>query len=185
MNKAIRQFLNDHLSAVEFQYNPIKKGGSDRSFYRVRLPGNQTFIFMEYGTDVEENAYWVEINRFMTDIGMTPPRIIAYNHRQRFLLLEDLGEIDLYALRALPWHKRRHYYLKALSEIHRLHRLALADVPANLKLSKGYDPSLYLWEQNYFKENFVEAVCGLSWSDSSMRKNQTRSSTVCKKSRPA
>jgi len=58
MNKDIRKFLNDHLSMVDIQYNPIKKGGSDRNFYRVRLPSGSTFIFMEYGTEVEENAYW-------------------------------------------------------------------------------------------------------------------------------
>ncbi|MBP1761793.1 MAG: putative phosphotransferase related to Ser/Thr protein kinase, partial [Firmicutes bacterium] len=96
------------------------------------------------------------------------PRIIAYDHRQRFLLLEDLGEIDLYSLRALPWYKRRHHYLAALSEIHRLHRIPLADLPANLKLTQGYDRSLYLWEHNYFRENFVEAVCQLTLSESLM-----------------
>lgn len=165
MNKAIRQFLNDHLSVVDFQYDPIKKGGSDRNFYRVRLPGGPTFIFMEYGTDVEENAFWADINRFMTEIGIPVPVIIAYDYRNRFLLLEDLGENDLYSLRRLPWHKRRHYYLMALSEIHRLHRIPLTDLPANLKLTKGYDRSLYLWEHNYFRENFVEAVCKLDLSD--------------------
>jgi N-acetylmuramate 1-kinase len=169
MNQAIQKFLNDHLSVVDFQYDPIKKGGSDRNFYRVRLPDGPTFIFMEYGTDIEENDYWTEINRFMAEIGIPTPRIIAYNHRQRFLLLEDLGEIDLYSLRALPWYKRRHHYLRVLSEIHRLHRFPLNDLPANLKLTKGYDRSLYLWEHNYFRENFVEAVCKLDLSDSLMR----------------
>lgn len=168
MNKEIRKFLNGHLSVVDFQYDPIKKGGSDRNFYRVRLPHGPTFIFMEYGTDVEENAYWTAINRFLTETGITTPRIIAYDQRQRFLLLEDLGEIDLYSLRTLPWHKRRHYYLSALSEIHRLHRRTLADLPADLKLTRAYDRSLYLWEQNYFKENFVEAVCQLDFSDTLM-----------------
>jgi len=166
MNREIRRFLNDHLSVLDFQYDPIKKGGSDRSFYRVRLPRGSTFIFMEYGTDVEENAYWVGINRFMTEIGIPAPRIIAYDAKQRFLLLEDLGEVDLHSLRTLPWHKRRPYYLMALSEIQRLHRLTPAQWPADLKLCKGYDRSLYLWEYNYFKENFVEAVCGLSLSGS-------------------
>ncbi len=168
MNRQIRNFLNDHLSVADFQYDPIKKGGSDRTFYRVRLPQGSTFVFMEYGTEVEENAYWAEINRFMTDIGMPTPRIIAYDSKQRFLLLEDLGEVDLYSLRALPWRKRHRYYLSVLSEIHRLHRLTPAEWPSDLKLTKGYDRSLYVWEHNYFKENFVEAVCGLSFSDSLM-----------------
>lgn len=164
MNRDIRQFVNHHLGAVEFQYDPILKGGSDRTFYRVRVPGGSTFIFMEYGTDVEENAYWAEINRFMTEIGMPVPRIIAFDFRKRFMLIEDLGDADLYSLRAAPWRKRRRHYLTALSGIHRLHRTPLSDVPASLKLCRGYDRSLYAWEHAYFRENFVEAVCGLSLS---------------------
>lgn len=164
MNQDIRQFVNHHLSTAEFQYDPILKGGSDRTFYRVGVPGGAAFIFMEYGTEVEENACWAEINRFMTEIGIPVPRIIAFDFRKRFMLLEDLGDEDLYSLRELPWRKRRTYYLTALSAIHRLHRMPLSDVPASLELCPGYDRSLYAWEHAYFKENFVEAVCGLSLS---------------------
>jgi hypothetical protein len=125
---------------------------------------------MQYGTEVEENAYWVESNRFMTDIGMPAPRIIAFNPRQRFLLLEDLGDVDLYSLRLQPWHRRRHFYLTAVSEIHRLHRFPLAELPSSLKLSRGYDRSLYSWEHDYFRENFVEQLCKIDLADTFVRK---------------
>lgn len=178
MNKDIRKFLNDHLGVLDFQFEPIKKGGSDRSFYRLSLPGAQTFIFMQFGTEVEENAYWAEIDRFLTELSIPVPRIIAYDYRLRLLLIEDLGDIDLYSLRTLPWHRRRHYYLTALSEIHRLHRYALADLPAQLKLTTGYDRSLYLWEHNYFRENFVEAVCKLHLPDTLSRDWATEASAL-------
>jgi hypothetical protein len=131
--------------------------------------GPETFIFMQYGTEVEENAYWVGINRFLSDLGLPVPHIIAYDSRQRFLLLEDLGDVDLFSQRNLPWHRRRQYYLMALSEIHRLHRYPLTDLPSGLKLTKGYDRSLYLWEQNYFQENFVQAVCKLELPETLVR----------------
>lgn len=165
MNKDIRKFLNDHLSVLDFQYDPINKGGSDRRFYRVIIPDQQTFILMQYGTEVEENAYWAEINRFLTELSIPVPRIIAFDVRQHLLLIEDLGAIDLYSLRGEPWHRRRTYYLKALSEIHRLHRYPLADLPPTMKLSGGYDRALYTWEHHYFQENFVEALCHLKWTD--------------------
>ena len=169
MNSDTQRFLNDHLGLVDFRLRPIEKGGSDRVFSRVLLGDGRTFVFMHYGTEVEENAYWTEINRFLNDLNIPVPLIIAFDHRQRFLLLEDLGEIDLYMLRTLPWYKRRPFYLKALSEIHRLHRIRLADVPADLKMAKGYDRSLYAWEHDYFRENFVKAVCGLNLSDAQFR----------------
>ena len=169
MNEDIQKFLNDHLGLVEFRLKPIEKGGSDRIFSRVLLRDGRSFIFMHYGTEVEENGYWTEINRFLNNLNVPVPLIIAFDYRQHFLLLEDLGEIDLYMLRTLPWHKRRPFYLKALSEIHRLHRIRLTDVPADLKMAKGYDRSLYAWEHDYFRENFVEALCKQSLSDSQLR----------------
>jgi len=33
MNKEIQNFLTDHLGAAEWEMIPIKKGGSDRSFF--------------------------------------------------------------------------------------------------------------------------------------------------------
>lgn len=169
MNKEVRKFLNDHLSVLDFQYDPIKKGGSDRDFCRVSLPDGQTFIFMQYGTDIEENAYWAEINRFLSDLSIPVPRIIAYDCHQHFLLMEDQGSTDLYALRNEPWHRRRTYYLMALSEIHRLHRYPLGVLPPALKLTGGYDRALYEWEHHYFRENFVEALCHLTLSDGQIR----------------
>ena len=178
MNDDIRNFLNDHLSVLDFQYEPIKKGGSDRVFYRVSLPDSQTFILMQYGTEVEENACWVGISRLMSQLSIPVPHIVAYNQRQRLLLIEDLGDPDLYSHRSLPWHRRRNYYLSALSEIHRLHRHDPNDLPAGLNLAKGYDRSLYLWEHNYFRENFVEAVCQLQLPDTLSREWAAESSAL-------
>ena len=80
MNRQIRTFLNHHLGVVDFQYESIKKGGSDCSFYRVLLPDGKTFIFMNYGNEVEENAHWAGINRFMTNINVPVPLIIAFDY---------------------------------------------------------------------------------------------------------
>lgn len=169
MSKETQKFLTNHLGLVEFRLKAIEKGGSDRTFSRVQLKDGRSFIFMAYGNEVAENAYWTGINRFLTDLNVPVPRIIAYDQEQRFLLLEDLGEIDFYMLRTLPWHKRRRFYLAALSEIHRLHRFPLSDLPPNLKHAQGYDDTLYRWEHRYFLEHFVEAVCKLDVSGSWMQ----------------
>ncbi len=169
MEKEIEKFLSDHLGFVEFRLRPIDKGGSDRTYSRVLLKDGRNFIFMAYGVETQENAYWVEINRFLNDLHVPVPRIIAFDHRQRFLLLEDAGEVDFYMLRTLPWHKRRRFYLAALSEIHRLHRFPLAGLPAGLKISEGYDEGLYRWEHQYFLDNFVDALCGYDVPESLMR----------------
>jgi aminoglycoside/choline kinase family phosphotransferase len=169
MNKDIQKFLTDNLGTAFRDMIPIKKGGSDRSFFRICLPDKTSFIFMRYGTEVEENAYWAGINEFLAGLEISVPRIIAQDLRQYFILMEDLGDIDLWSQSALSWDKRRIYYYQVLTQIRQLHSFELKKIPADLKLSQGYGPKLYRWEHDYFLENLVSAVCQLKLSPSLLK----------------
>ena len=74
---------------------------------------------------------------------------------RHFLLIEDLGDVDLWSERFLPCEERRDYYFQALTQIYRLHSFDLKSVPADLQLSESYSPRLYKWEHDYFLENLV------------------------------
>jgi hypothetical protein len=166
----IKKFLVDNLgSTAAFEIIPIKKGGSDRSFFRIYLPDKTSFIFMRYGSEVEENAYWVSINEFLAGFNISVPRIIAQDLRQHFILMEDLGDVDLWSQRTLPWDRRRDYYYQVLTQIRQLHAFEFTKIPSNLKLTEGYSPKLYRWEHDYFLENLVWAVCQLNLSPSLLK----------------
>ena len=169
MDKEIQIFLNNHLRSVDFELIPIKKGGSDRSFFRVCLPDKTSFIFMHYGMEVEENAYWADINKFLAGIDIRVPQIVAMDIKQHFILLEDLGDVDLWSQRALPWNKRRDYYFQVLTQIQLLHAYPLDRLLADFKLSESYGPGLYKWEHDYFLENLVGEVCKLELSPSLLK----------------
>jgi aminoglycoside/choline kinase family phosphotransferase len=159
MQKESQKFLTEHLGKADFTLEPIKKGGSDRQFFRVTLPHQDSFIFMHYGDEVEENAHWAAINKFMSSLGMNVPKIIAQDIARHFLLIEDLGNVDLWSERFLHWEERRDYYFQALTQIYRLHSFDLKSIPADVKLSEGYCLRLYKWEHDYFLENLVGEVC--------------------------
>ena len=91
MNKEIQKFLSDHLNAKDFELEPIKKGGSDRSFFRVFLPDKTSYIFMHYGNEVEENTHWASINRFIASLGINVPRIIAQDDFAAFFAYRRFG----------------------------------------------------------------------------------------------
>jgi len=169
IDEAIKEFLRSNLGAPEWEMTPIKKGGSDRSFSRVVLPDQSSFIFMHYGTDVAENSCWAGINEFLAGIGVCVPRIIAQDAHLHFLLLDDLGDIDLWSQRSSPWEQRREYYFQVLRQIRKLHAFDLAQLPSGLQLAESYSEKLYRWEQNYFLENFVGAICRLELSPSYIR----------------
>jgi aminoglycoside/choline kinase family phosphotransferase len=164
MNKEIQKFLIDHMGVVDFELAPIKKGGSDRSFIRVSLPDKTSFIFMHYGDEVAENTRWVDINKFMASLDINVPRIIARDESLHFILIEDLGDMDLWSQRFLRWEERRDYYFQALTQIYRLHSFDLKSLPAGLQLSESYGPGLYKWEHDYFLENLVWEVCKIKLS---------------------
>ena len=170
MNKEIQKFLREHLGKADFELEPIKKGGSDRSFFRVSLPHQDSFVFMHYGDEVAENAHWTGINRFMASLNINVPRIVTQDISKHFILIEDLGEVDLWSQRTLPWNERRDYYFQALTQIYRLHSFDLKSVPADVKLSEGYGPRLYKWEHDYFLENLVGEVCKIKLSSADAAK---------------
>ena len=89
------------------------------------------------------------------------PQIIAQDTELHFILLDDLGDIDLWSQRSLPWEQRRQYYFQVLRQIRKLHAFDPAQLPSGLQLAESYSEKLYRWEQNYFLENFVGAVCRL------------------------
>ena len=164
MQKEIQKFLNDHLGTKNYELVPIKKGGSDRSFFRVSLQHENSFVFMFYGDEVAENTRWDGINKFMESVGMNVPRIITQDISKHFLLIEDLGDIDLWSLRFEPWEERRDYYFQVLTQIYRLHSFDLKSIPVDLQLSESYGPRLYKWEHDYFLENLVWEVCNIKLS---------------------
>lgn len=159
MQKEIQKFLTEHLGKTDFKLEPIKKGGSDREFFRVTLPHGDSFIFMHYGDEVAENAHWAGINKFMSSLGINVPRVIIQDVPRHFILLEDLGEVDLWSLRFEPWEERRDYYFQVLTQIYRLHSFDPKSLPEDVQLSESYGPRLYKWEHDYFLENLVWEVC--------------------------
>jgi aminoglycoside/choline kinase family phosphotransferase len=106
----------------------------------------------------------------MASLDMFVPRIVAQDVSQHFLVIEDLGDVDLWSKRSLLWAERRDYYFQVLTQIYRLHSFKLKSLPADLQLSESYGPRLYKWEHEYFLENLVGEVCKIKLSSSDAAK---------------
>jgi aminoglycoside/choline kinase family phosphotransferase len=138
----------------------VFQGGSDRVFYRVQAGGGASFVLMHYSPDRKENNYYAAIAGFLRDIGVAVPVIISRDPARHFILMEDLGEKDLWSLRNEPWDDRRAWYRETLVLIDRLHAFAPGDFPSGtVPLMEEFSPDLYRWERDYFRENFVEGIC--------------------------
>jgi len=138
---------------------PVGKGGSDRDFFRVVAAGRPPVILMRYGRMYEENDGYAAVASFLRGIGVTVPEICSHDPERRLILMEDLGDTDLYALRGAPWEVRCDLYEKALALAAKLHAFSPDRLPTGLSLMPGFDANLYRWERDYFREHCVRNVC--------------------------
>ncbi|MCX8118363.1 MAG: phosphotransferase [Desulfobacterota bacterium] len=144
------------------ELSPLEGRGSDRSFFRATWNLTDTAILIHYDPKRTENAYYADIGLFLKEMGLPVPKVYGHDPDLSLVVMEDLGETDLFSFRNAPWEVRRRLYRKTLSVASKLHRLTEKDLPrGGLKLMEGFDLDLYRWEQNYFKTHFVKNLCGI------------------------
>ncbi len=146
--------------AATIQMDSLKRRGSDRVFYRIRWNGTDSAILIHYDPKRIENAYYADIAIFLSSLEVPVPKVILHDPARCIILIEDLGDTDLWSFRDMPWETRRSLYEKTLSAIHKLHRFPEKEFPKErVRLMESFDPDLYRWEQNYFKEHFLKDYC--------------------------
>lgn len=157
VRQALRLGRSDALTSM-----PLAKRGSSRSFHRIRYDDHDSVVFMRYDHAREENNYYAAIAEFLSKIHVPVPRILAHDRLRGFIVMEDLGDRDLWYYRDESWIRRSAYYRATLSIAYRLHTFPVEDFPFDkVPLMEGFSLDLYRWERNYFVENFVHAVCDI------------------------
>ncbi len=146
--------------SVPVELLPLERRGSDRSFFRLKWKPKNSAILMRYDPKRIENCYYADIARFLNAISVPVPRLIEHDPIRCLILIEDLGEKDLWSFRKSSWKTRQPLYEKTLALAHRLHSFPLKDFPSDrVALMNGFGQDLYRWEREYFRDHFVRDVC--------------------------
>jgi N-acetylmuramate 1-kinase len=141
---------------------PFGGRGSDRAYFRFRWPPDNSVILIRYEQNRLENAYYADIALYLHEIGIPVPKILQHNRSGCFIIMQDLGDIDLWSLRHEPWEMRRDLYQKTLGAVQRFHSISEEQFPSSrVTLMEAFGPDLYRWERNYFRDNFVKGLCGI------------------------
>ncbi len=147
---------------ISIQTSSLEGRGSDRSFYRLKWSDRDSAILIQYDPKRIENTYYADLALFLHGMDIPSPRLIRHDPTNGLILMEDLGETDLWSLRNAPWETRRTLYQRTLTIIHKLHSFPEEGFPfERVRLMEGFGPDLYRWEQEYFKDHFVQGVCGI------------------------
>jgi aminoglycoside/choline kinase family phosphotransferase len=146
--------------SIALRLFPLKGRGSDRTFSRLKWNRKNLAILIHYDPKRIENTYYADIASFLSQINVPVPRLIRHNPSHCLILMEDLGETDLWSLRGTPWKTLEDLYQKTLIIVHRLHSFPEKDFPRDrVRLIGDFGPDLYRWERGYFLDHFVRNVC--------------------------
>ncbi len=114
--------------SVSLRLSPLEGRGSDRSFFRLGWKRKDSAILIHYDPKRIENTYYADIATFLREIDVPVPRLIRYDPDRCLIVMEDLGDTDLWSFRKTAWETRRVLYQKTLFIVLRLHCfLDLAD----------------------------------------------------------
>jgi len=176
-----REALGLSESAI-IELFPFEGRGSDRTFFRLKWSRKDSAILVHYDPKRVENTYWAEIALFLREIDVPVPRLIRHDPAICLILMEDLGDTDLWSFREASWETRRALYQKTLAIVHRLHLFPEKDFPSiRVRLMDGFGPDLYCWEQNYFRDHFVRALCGIELEPSFEREIEAELSALAER----
>jgi N-acetylmuramate 1-kinase len=148
--------------SVGIEFFPLEGRGSDRTFFRLKWNRKGSAILVRYDPKRVENTYYAEIAAFLREIDIPAPCLIRHDPAACLLLMEDLGDEDLWSFRNVSWEHRRPLYQKTLTILHRLHSFPEKDFPSSrVRLMEGFGPDLYRWERDYFRDHCVRDFCGI------------------------
>ncbi|MFZ9605110.1 MAG: phosphotransferase, partial [Opitutales bacterium] len=130
------------------------KGGSGRKFHRLRKPSGETAVLCVYDDSRPENQLYGDIAVVLRDkVGAQVPQVLAEDKDAGVLVLEDLGDTDLWSLAQapeFPWAP----FASALEQVAAIHRNGVdAFAASGTKLMEAFGPNLYQWERQYFQDN--------------------------------
>lgn len=148
--------------SVPVEVVPLGKRGSDRVFFRLAWPQHNSIVLILYDPRRQENCYHAAIAQFLHDIDVPVPRIIRHDPVGHLVLMEDLGDSDLWSMRDSDPAVREGLYRQTIAAVKRLHSFPEKGFPfEQVRLMPHFDSELYRWERDYFKEHFIRAVCGI------------------------
>lgn len=148
--------------SVSVEVSALEVRGSDRTFYRMRTGEGQTAVLVHYDPKRVENRYYFEAASFLREKDIAVPRVFGHDKERCLIVMEDLGDRDLWYFRKAPWEIRELLYKKTLIVAQRLHCIRKEDVASQrVRVMEAFGPSLYRWERDYFREYFVKSICGI------------------------
>jgi len=151
------QKIKQWLAQSPFKDYSIEVASEDASFrryFRLRL-GKESLIMMDASLEKESLKPFVDVTERLLSVGVHAPRILASDLDAGFLILDDLGSVQL--LDILKESNYLSYYSLALEEILKMQQAEISGLPV-------YDRDFLKFEMALMQKWFLEQYVDVSLS---------------------
>ena len=139
---------------------PITGHGSDRRFLRLRDGPRRAVLMLSDAADAELPRY-LAIARFLYDLGLGAPAILAHDPVHHAVLMEDLGDRSLGSLVAAGPGRAAGLYDRVLDRLADLQTFgAEARARCPLAWDRPFDRDHLRWETDYFRARYLIGWAG-------------------------
>jgi aminoglycoside/choline kinase family phosphotransferase len=163
----INEWLQNELQLTNYEIQPASSDASFRRYFRItprsgQFPGFGTgsLIVMDAPPFKENVIPFLRVARFLAELGLNVPLVLAENLDLGFLLLSDLGSVQY--LTILNNSNVEALYSDAMAA---LLKLQMADAPEPGSMPE-YDRALLQRELEIFREWYLQKHLGLRLSGS-------------------
>jgi N-acetylmuramate 1-kinase len=136
---------------------------STRTYFRLFFKDGTTAVVTAYpdpGTGTE--AAFLDVQRFLDELGLPVPKILAHYPEQGLVILEDLGDDLLETLVRTSGEDRKvELYEQAVDLLLRVRRATFSLSSGCVALSLAFDEEKLMQEMDFFMTHFVRGFCRL------------------------
>jgi len=152
------QEIRTWLQATDYKDYALEVASEDASFRRYfRLSkADETLIVMDSSLEKDSLTPFIDVTKRLLDVGVHAPRILLADIERGFLVLEDLGSLQL--LDTLQTSNYLNFYSMALEEILKMQQAEASGLPL-------YDKAFLTFEMDLMQEWFLEQYVDLELSE--------------------
>lgn len=116
----LTEFLLGALKFNNISVKAIDQDCSTRVYYRIKS-SSESFIMMDSSLESQSFFDFIKVQRILTDIELTPPKIIHADINNMLLLLEDFGDYSLKPYLEKNPNNKVEFYKNAIELLIKLH----------------------------------------------------------------
>ena len=119
-NILFKSWIENSIDAIIRKIEPASSDASFRSYYRITLNNEDTFIAVDSPPEHENNKTFMRIAQILDDMGISVPKIIDSELNHGFLIMSDLGSNTMLDKLTSNIQYSSDYYKKAISVISKI-----------------------------------------------------------------